>query len=107
MTGKESINNFQFPTKSHKLDLLVVVLLSLTLPLFFYKLGQSSLVSFDEAWYAAISKNILIHQDFINLTFNGMKYYDHPPLGFWFTAITFQLFGINEFWARFSQALCG
>ena len=61
-----------------KVDLILITLLFLTLPLFFYKLGQSSLVSFDEAWYASISRNILQTGDLFNLTFNGKAYYDHP-----------------------------
>lgn len=93
--------------KSYKWDILVIGLLLLTLPIFFYKLGQSSLTSFDEAWYASISKNILHSGDLFNLTFNGKAYYDHPPFGFWVEALTFKIFGISEFWARFPQAFFG
>ena len=90
-----------------KLNLFVIALLFLTLPLFFYKLGQSSLVSFDEAWYAEISKNILKTNDLFNLYFNGKPYYDHPPAGFWLEALTFKIFGVSEFGARFPQAAAG
>lgn len=88
-------------------DLLVIVFLSLTLPLFFYKLGQSSLVSWDEAWYAQIAKNILTSGNIFNLWWNDMAYYDHPPAGFWLIAIGEAIFGFNEFGARVASAVSG
>lgn len=90
-----------------RLDLILILLLFLTTPLFFFKLGQNSLVSFDEAWYAEISKNILKTNDFLNLYWNGEYYIDHPPANFWLTTASFKLLGINEFSARFPQALMG
>ncbi len=93
--------------KKYKFNLLVLLLLSLTLPLFFYKLGQSSLVNWDEAWYASISRNILHTGDIFNLKWNGQPYLDHPPFGFWLEALSFKIFGVNEFWARFPQAVAG
>lgn len=91
----------------HGFDFLAVLLIISTLPLFFYKLGQSSLVSWDEAWYADISRNILRTGDLFNLIWNGNPYYDHPPMGYWLEALSFKLFGINEFWARFPSAVFG
>src|SRR3990170_4463724 len=91
----------------YKLDLLAVFLLLALAPLFFYKLGQSSLVSFDEAWYADISRNILKNTDPINLTWNGRTFTDHPPGGFLLTAVNYLVFGVSEFSARFSSAITG
>lgn len=88
-------------------DVPYLLLIALTLPLFFYKLGQSSLTSWDEAWYAEVSRNILKSGDWFYLTFNGKPYTDHPFLGFWLEAISFKILGINEFSARFPSALAG
>ena len=85
---------------------VLILLLSLS-PLFLFKLGQSSLSSFDEAWYAAISRNILLSRDLLNLKFNGSPFADHPPAGFWLIAISQTVFGISEFSARFPSALLG
>ncbi len=90
---------------NHKLDLLCFFLLTLTIPLFFYKLGQSSLADWDEAWYADIARTISQSADLSHLKWNGLPYLDHPPFGFWVEAISFKLFGITEFAARFPQAL--
>ena len=82
-----------------------LVLIVISLPFFFYKLGQSSLVSWDEAWYAEIAKNINKTGNLFELYFNGSKYYDHPPFGFWMIALSQKIFGINEFGARAASAI--
>lgn len=104
MIYKANIVNF---FKKHRLDILCLGILSLTFPLFFYKLGQSSLVSWDEAWYAEIARNILKSGDIFNLTFNGKPYVDHPAMGFWLMAISFLLFGVSEFSTKLPSALAG
>lgn len=86
---------------------LFAVSILLTLPLFFYKLGQTSLVSWDEAWYGEIARNIIKSGDLINLTWNSSPYFDHPPTGFWLMAAAYKLFEINEFWTRFPSAIAG
>lgn len=91
----------------YRVDFLVVFLILLSSPLFFYKLGQSSLVSWDEAWYAEIARNILKSGDIFNLTWSGEPYFDHPASGFWLIALSFRLFGVSEFSARFMPALAG
>jgi len=90
-----------------KLDVLSLSILTTFAPLFFYKLGQSSLVSWDEAWYADISRNIAITGDLFNLVYNGNPFTDKPPGGFWVEALFFKLFGISELTARLPQAIAG
>jgi len=75
--------------------------------IFFHKLGASSLVSWDEAWYGQISREMLTSHNFLNLTFNQQPYYDHPPLGFWLIAVSEKIFGINEFGVRAASAFFG
>lgn len=82
-------------------------LLLLSAPLFFYNLGATSLVDFDEAWYADIARNIIITKNPLLLAFNGNPYFDHPPLGFLLIALSFIVFGISEFSARLPSAICG
>lgn len=94
-----------------RLSLTHLILLSITLlvsfPIFFHKLGQSSLVSFDEAWYAAIAKNIGRTGDLFNLYYNNNPFADHPPAGFWFIRLGQIIFGIDEFGSRASSAIFG
>jgi 4-amino-4-deoxy-L-arabinose transferase-like glycosyltransferase len=87
--------------------LLLLFAITVLSPLFFFRLGQSSLVSWDEAWYGAIAKNILKSGDFINLYFNDSRFADHPPAGFWLIALSLKIFGISEFGVRAASAILG
>lgn len=88
-------------------NISLCIFVFLILPLFFYKLGQSSLISWDEAWYAEVARNILKTGNIINLAWNNLPFIDHPPTGFWLMAITLKIFGVNEFWVRFPSAVSG
>jgi 4-amino-4-deoxy-L-arabinose transferase-like glycosyltransferase len=90
-----------------KLDIVLVFLLLCLSPLFFYKLGQSSLISWDEAWYAGIARNMLNSGDIFNLWWNGAPFFDHPPAGFWWMALSFKLFGISNLTAKLPSAVFG
>lgn len=92
---------------SVKIDFLITAFLFILSPLFFYNLGASSLVDFDEGWYAEIARNIIKNKDLFLLTFNQQPYFDHPPLGFQLMALSFLAFGVTEFAARFPSALLG
>jgi dolichyl-phosphate-mannose--protein O-mannosyl transferase len=93
--------------KKYWLDLVLVFIILCLSPLFLYKLGQTSLVSWDEGWYAAIANNILKSGDFLRLTFNGRPFFDHPVAGFWWMAMSFKLLGVSNFSARFPSAVFG
>lgn len=88
-------------------DIFAVLLLLLTLPLFLFKLGQSSLVSWDEAWYAQTARNILLSGNLIHLTWNGTLFNDHPPAGLWFIALSFKAFGVSAFSDRLPSVIAG
>lgn len=87
--------------------LCIAVVASFFLATFFYKLDYTALQSYDEAWYAAVARNILrTHNPFL-LQFNGEVYTDHPPLGFWLMSLPIFILGSNEFSARFVSAFLG
>lgn len=87
--------------------IFIILFFAAILPLYIFNLGGTSLADFDEAWYAEIARNILKFKDPLLLVFNGNPYYDHPPLGFQLMAISYLIFGINEFSARLPSALSG
>ncbi|MCR4306038.1 MAG: glycosyltransferase family 39 protein [Candidatus Daviesbacteria bacterium] len=94
-------------SKKSLFDILALITTLLTTPLFLYKLGQSSLISWDEAWYGEVARNILKTASLINLTWDDNPYFDHPPTGYWLMALIFKIFGVNEFWTRFPSAFAG
>ncbi|MCI4667212.1 MAG: glycosyltransferase family 39 protein [Bacteroidia bacterium] len=51
----------------------------------------------DAAQYASISREMLESGRFLQVYHRGLDYLDKPPLLFWLSAISFKLFGINNF----------
>jgi len=74
---------------------------------FFMFLGRTGLIEPDEGRYAEIPREMLEKGDFITPTLNYVAYFEKPPLHYWLTALSFKLFGLNEFAARFAGALAG
>lgn len=88
-------------------SIAVVTISVLLFVVFFYKLGEPALQSYDEAWYADITRNLLRSRNPLHLKFNKLTFIDHPPLGFWLMAIPTALLGSNELSARMIPALLG
>jgi len=47
------------------------------------------------AKYAQVGREILINNDWVNLTIGGVPYEQKPPMLFWVAAICFSLFGVS------------
>lgn len=90
-----------------KTNFLAIVLVILFGLIFFFRLDYNTLASWDEAWYATISREIVRSGNYLDLTWNGTPYFDHPPLGFWLMAVSYTLIGINEFSTRLPSAIAG
>lgn len=74
---------------------------------FFLLLGRVGLIEPDEGRYSEIPREMLERNDFITPTLNYVAYFEKPPLHYWLTALSFKLFGLNEFAARFAGTLAG
>lgn len=90
-----------------KSNLLLIILIILFAFFFFFRLDYLTLTSWDEGWYASISREMVKTGDFINMIWNGRPYYDHPPIGFWLMAVSYKIFGINELATRLPSAIMG
>ncbi|MFD1292682.1 ArnT family glycosyltransferase [Lutibacter holmesii] len=64
-------------------------------------LGSWGLTDSSEARYAEIGKEMYMSKDYINPTLLGIKHLHKPPVTYYLTALGYQLFGVNEFAARF------
>src|SRR6185369_16851981 len=71
------------------------------IPVFFGLLGRLPLMEPDEGRYAEIPREMIQLGDFITPHLNYVKYFEKPPLLYWMNALSFGLFGQNEFAARF------
>ncbi|MFN0048249.1 MAG: ArnT family glycosyltransferase [Cytophagales bacterium] len=75
--------------------------------LFMPFLGQVHLFDWDEINFAESAREMLLTNDFLRVQINFEPFWEKPPLFFWLQAISMKLFGINEFAARFPNALVG
>ena len=75
--------------------------------LWFATLWQRALIHPDEGRYAELSLEMLQSGDWITPRLNGFLYFEKPVLQYWMGAVSFLIFGINEFAARFWPALTG
>jgi 4-amino-4-deoxy-L-arabinose transferase-like glycosyltransferase len=82
------------------LVLFVVPVLIYLLPLSFIPLMEP-----DEGRYSSIPNEMNISGDYITPRLKGVVYFEKPPLSYWATAISFKLFGKNEFSSRLFVAL--
>jgi 4-amino-4-deoxy-L-arabinose transferase-like glycosyltransferase len=70
-------------------------------------LGAVPLFDWDEINFAEISREMVISNQYLQPTINFRPFWEKPPLFFWLQSLSFHLWGINEFAARFPNALCG
>ncbi len=76
----------------------------------FINLGYQDLQAWDEALYAVRAEGILLFGGVLDQTpysIGGLYSSLHPPLYVWLTSISFLMFGVTEFAARFFSAFLG
>ncbi len=75
--------------------------------LLFHLAGSWSLplIDRDEPRFAEASREMLERSDFVVPYFNNRYRFDKPPLTYWAQAASYQVFGENEFAARFPSAV--
>ena len=84
--------------------LLIIVVGGL---LFFPFLGNVALFDWDEINFAEIAREMIVSGDYLNVQINFQPFWEKPPLFIWMQVLSMKLFGINEFAARFPNAICG
>ncbi|MEL6392143.1 MAG: glycosyltransferase family 39 protein [Bacteroidota bacterium] len=75
--------------------------------LFLPGLGQVHLFDWDEINFAEISREMLVLEDYLRVYVNFEPFWEKPPMFFWLQALSMKVFGVNEFAARFPNAVCG
>jgi hypothetical protein len=68
-------------------------------------IGRVPLFDWDEINFAEAAREMLVSQNFTQVTINFQPFYEKPPLFFWIQAACMQVFGINEFAARLPDVL--
>lgn len=75
--------------------------------LFLPGLGIVHLFDWDEINFAESAREMLVSGNWIDVQVNFETFWEKPPLFIWMQALSMKLFGINEFAARFPNAICG
>lgn len=69
--------------------------------------GKLHLFDWDEINFAESAREMITTGDYATVMINFEPFWEKPPLFIWMQVISMKLFGINEFAARFPNAICG
>ena len=83
----------------------LIGLFSIGLFLFLFYTWAMPLIDPDEPRYASTARDMILNGNWIVPHFNGVPRINKPPLFYWAVAISYKIFGINEFSARLPSAL--
>ena len=92
--------------REYRRSLLAVFWLGLAL-LWFLPLERPHLFDPDEGRYAEIPREMVASGDWVTPRLDAIKYFEKPPLGYWATAVAFQIFGEHAWSVRLWPALSG
>lgn len=70
-------------------------------------LGGVHLFDWDEINFAESAREMIVTSDYLTVQINFQPFWEKPPLFIWMQVLSMKLFGINEFAARFPNAICG
>ena len=70
-------------------------------------LGEVHLFDWDEINFAECAREMIVSGNYSSVTINFLPFWEKPPLFIWMQVLSMKLFGINEFAARFPNAICG
>jgi 4-amino-4-deoxy-L-arabinose transferase-like glycosyltransferase len=79
----------------------------IALLLFVPFLGQVHLFDWDEINFAECAREMIVTKDYLRMQIDFIPFYEKPPLFIWLQVLSMKLFGINEFAARFPNAMAG
>ncbi len=91
------------PSFEDRLYFGILFLFSLTV--FFTRLGSGGMANYDDCFYAEKAKEILQNQQWWILTFDHNPAFENPPLYMWLAAISYKIFGVGVYAAKFPSAL--
>jgi 4-amino-4-deoxy-L-arabinose transferase-like glycosyltransferase len=79
----------------------------LGMALFFPFLGQVHLFDWDEINFAECAREMIVSKDYLRAQIDFAPFWEKPPLFIWLQLLSMKLFGINEYAARFPNAMVG
>lgn len=86
------------------IELSIILIASL---LFIPFLGNVHLFDWDEINFAEAAREMIVTKNYITVQIDFQAFWEKPPLFIWMQVLSMKIFGINEFAARFPNAICG
>jgi len=91
-------------SKPFQLQFIIAIIASL---LFIPYIGAAHLFDWDEINFAESAREMLVSGNYLDVQINYISFLEKPPLFFWLQALSMKVFGVNEFAARFPNAIIG
>ena len=93
------------PQRLLRQHLALIGLLAFSATIYLSACFQPALLDDADAAHAQAAKEMLQRHDWVTLHVNGVRYLEKAPLLYWLVAISYRLFGINQFAVRVPTAL--
>lgn len=69
-------------------------------------IGNCPLFDWDEVNFAECAREMIVSGNYSQVQLNFRPFWEKPPMFIWFQVLSMKVFGINEFAARFPNAIC-
>src|SRR3954468_10540633 len=83
------------------------IIIAASVLLFVPFLGAVHLFDWDEINFAECAREMIVTGDYSHVQLNFQPFWEKPPLFIWLQVLSMKIFGVNEFAARFPDAICG
>lgn len=87
--------------------LLMILIAVFAAILFIPGIGSAHLFDWDEINFAECAREMVVTGNYAHVTINYIPFWEKPPVFIWLQALSMNIFGVNEFAARFPDAICG
>lgn len=74
---------------------------------YFIGLGSVHLFDWDEINFAESAREMIESGNYLRVQINYLPFWEKPPFFFWLQVVSMKIFGVNDFAARFPNALFG
>jgi 4-amino-4-deoxy-L-arabinose transferase-like glycosyltransferase len=93
--------------KIYKTRINALIFLFVLSSVLFIGLGKVHLFDWDEINFAESAREMIASGNYLRVQIDFEPFWEKPPLFFWLQVIAMKLFGVNEFAARFPNAVFG
>jgi len=86
---------------------LIIFLIAIISAIIFIPfIGNCPLFDWDEINFAECAREMVVSGNYSHVQLNYRPFWEKPPFFIWLQALSMNVFGVNEFAARFPNALC-